>query len=168
MCVACSLRIYDGYGSAVMPATTLAPVPDVDGRRWCRHCDKTLPVALFPSGRRRYICRKHVWERVTKLSTQLSMQDPQRSRLWLLWKRCWTDARTVFKQTRVGIVQGDIEALLRGVQGDGVSVMPADPTRVLCTKNAVLVQTPKRPQLVRAWRAGGAEGYALELAACVS
>jgi len=97
--------------------------------------------------------------------------------LWLLWKRCWTDARQTFEQTRVGIVQGDIEALLHGVQGDvdvvqgdldGVSVMPAYPTTVLCAENAVLVQTQKRPQLVRAWRAGGAEGYALELAACVS
>ena len=127
---------------------------------------------VVPARLRWYICRKHDWERVTKLSKQLCMQDPHRSRLWLLWKCCWTDARTVFKQTRVEIVQGDIEALLRGVQGDvdgdldGVSVMPADPTRVLCTENAVLVQTPKRPQLVRAWRAGGAEGYALELAAC--
>jgi len=161
-------------GSAEMPATTLAPVPDLDGRRWCRHCSTTLPLASFPSGRRRYICRKHVWERVTKLSKQLCMQDPHRSRLWLLWKRCWTDARTVFKQTRVGIVQGDIDALLRGRDGrdgrdgslDDVLIMPADPTRVLCTENAVVVQTLNRPQLVRAWRAGGAERYALELAAC--
>jgi len=105
---------------------------------------------------------------VTKPSKTRCLQDPRKNRLWLLWKRCWTDARTVFKQARVGIVQGDIDALLRDVNGDGVSVMPADPTRVLCTENAVLVQTPERPQLVRAWRAGGAEGYALELAACVS
>jgi hypothetical protein len=152
-----------------MPAAaTLPPVPDLDGRRWCRHCSATLPLASFPAGRRRYICRKHVWQCVTKPSKTRCLQDPRKNRLWLLWKRCWTDARTVFKQARVGIVQGDIDALLRDVNGDGVSVMPADPTRVLCTENAVLVQTPERPQLVRAWRAGGAEGYALELAACVS
>mmetsp|Transcript_98635 Transcript_98635/g.159002 ORF Transcript_98635/g.159002 Transcript_98635/m.159002 type:complete len:85 (-) Transcript_98635:211-465(-) len=83
------------------------------------------------------------------------MQDPQRSRRWLLWKRCWTDARQTFKQTRVGIVQGDIDALLRDLELDAgdldrVSILPVDPTRVLCKDNAVVVQTAARKQMVRA------------------
>ena len=101
-----------------MPATTLAPVPDLDGRRWCRHCDKTLPVALFPSGRRRYVCRKHVWQCVTKPSKIKSLQHGDKRRLGLLWRCCWTDARQTFKQARVGIVQGDIDALLQDLELD--------------------------------------------------
>jgi len=65
----------------------------------------------------------------------------------------------------VGIVQGDIDALLRDLELDAgdldrVSILPVDPTRVLCT---VVVQTAARKQLVRACREGGADRYALEL-----
>ena len=159
-----------------MPAAALAPVPDLDGRRWCRHCSATLPLASFPAGRRRYICRKHVWQCVTKPSKTRCLQDPRKNRLWLLWKRCWTDARTVFKQARVGIVQGDIDALLQDLDleldaGGGpdrlldqLSILPVDPTRLLCRANAVVVEKAARKQLVQACREGGAERYALELA----
>jgi len=157
-----------------MPA--LAPVPDLDDRRWCRHCSATLPLASFLAGRRRYISRKHVWQCVTKPSKTKCLQDPRKKRLWLLWKRCWTDARTVFKQTRVGIVQGDIDALLQDLDleidaGGGpdrlldqISILTVDPTRLLCRANAVVVEKAARKQLVQACREGGAERYTLELA----
>jgi hypothetical protein len=91
----------------------------------------------------------------------------------MLWKRCWTDAKTVFKQSRVMIVQSDIDALLEdlelGVDGndllDNIAILPVDPTRLLCTDNARIVDKPARRQLVQACREGGAERYALELAA---
>ena len=65
------------------------------------------------------------------------------------------------------IVQGDIDALLRDLELDAgdlhrVSILPVDPTRVLCT---VVVQTAARKQLVRACQVGGADRYALELSA---
>jgi hypothetical protein len=157
-----------------MPAVAhkLPPVPDLDGRRFCRHCDTTLPLASFPSGRRRYICRKHVWQCITKPSKLKGMHDARKKRLWMLWKRCWTDAKTVFKQSRVMIVQSDIDALLEdlelGVDGndllDNIAILPVDPTRLLCTDNARIVDKPARRQLVQACREGGAERYALELA----
>ena len=96
------------------------------------------------------------------------------NRLWLLWKRCWTDARTVFQQARVGIVQGDIDALLQDPELDAgggpdrlldqLSILPVDPTRLLCRANAVVVEKAARKQLVQACHEGGAERYALELA----
>lgn len=157
-----------------MPAVAhkLPPVPDLDGRRFCRHCDTTLPLASFPSGRRRYICRKHVWQCITKPSKLKGMHDARKKRLWMLWKRCWTDAKTVFKQSRVMIVQSDIDALLEdlelGVDGndllDNIAILPVDPTRLLCTDNARIVDKLARRQLVQACREGGAERYALELA----
>jgi len=149
-----------------MSAAVLPPVPDLDGRRFCRQCNTTLPLALFPSGRRRYICRKHVWQCVTKPLKSRCVQDGDKRRLWLLWKCCWTE------QTRVGIVQGDIDALLRDLELDAgdplldrVSILPVDPTRVLCKENAVVVQTAARKHLVQACQEGGADRYALELSA---
>ena len=68
----------------------------------------------------------------------------------------------------MGIVQGDIDALLRDAGDenlDRVSILPVDPTRVLCKANAMVVQTAARKQLVQACRAGGADRYALALSA---
>jgi len=153
-------------------AATLPPVPDLDGRRFCRYCNTTLPLASFPSGRRRYVCRKHVWQCITKPSKTRCLQDGNKKRLWVLWKRCWADARQTFGQTRVGIVQGDIDALLQDLELDAgdplldrISIIPVDPTRLLCKENAVVVETAARKQLVQACREGGADRYAFELSA---
>jgi len=147
-------------------AHTLPPVPDLDGRRFCRHCNTTLPLASFPSGRRRYICRKHVWQCVTKPSKLKCMHDARKKRLWMLWKRCWTDAKTVFKQSRVMIVQSDIDALLGDLHDrrvDQISILPVDPTRLLCRENAMIVDKLARRRLVQACREGGVQRYAGEL-----
>lgn len=147
-------------------AHTLPPVPDLDGRRFCRHCNATLPLASFPSGRRRYICRKHVWQCVTKPSKLKCVHDARKKRLWMLWKRCWTDAKTVFKQSRVMIVQSDIDALLGDLHDrrvDQISILPVDPTRLLCRENAMIVDKLARRRLVQACREGGVQRYAGEL-----
>ena len=147
-------------------AHTLPPVPDLDGRRFCRHCNTTLPLASFPSGRRRYICRKHVWQCVTKPSKLKCMHDARKKRLWMLWKRCWTDAKTVFKQSRVMIVQSDIDALLGDLHDrrvDQISILPVDPTRLLCKENLMIVDKLARRRLVQACREGGVQRYAGEL-----
>ena len=152
-------------------AHTLPPVPDLDGRRFCRHCNATLPLASFPSGRRRYICRKHVWQCITKPSKLKCMHDARKKRLWILWKQCWNDAKTVFKQSRVMIMQRDIDTLLEDLELDAdqnlddISVVPLDPTKVLCKDNAQIVEKLARRQLVQACREGGMEQYTLELSA---
>ena len=112
----CLLALYRTANPKMPAAATLPPVPDLDGRRWCCHCSATLPLASFPAGRRRYICHKHVWQYITKPSKTRCLQDRSKKRLWLLWKRCWTDARLTFGQTHVGIVQGDIDALLQDLE----------------------------------------------------
>lgn len=56
----------------------LAPVPDLDNRRFCRACATTLPVGAFPPGKRRYLCKRHVWLRVKKPSKERALGDPLR------------------------------------------------------------------------------------------
>jgi len=84
----------------------------------------------------------------------------------MLWKRCWTDAKTVFKQSRVMIVQSDIDALLGDLHDrrvDQISILPVDPTRLLCRENAMIVDKLARRRLVQACREGGVQRYAGEL-----
>ena len=69
------------------------------------------------------------------------------------------------------IVQRDIDALLKDLELgadqtlDDISVVPVDPTKVLCKDNARIVEKLARRQLVQACREGGTERYALELSA---
>ncbi len=73
--------------------------PDVDGRRFCRHCDKRLPVSAFPAGTRRYVCKAHLYELV-KLPAKLRADaDDNRSALGKLWARC----RSICMQSRQAV-----------------------------------------------------------------
>lgn len=151
-----------------MSAGSPVRVPDVDGHRFCRYCNDSLPVAMFPSGRRRYICRKHIWLCITKPSKVRTMQDTRKKLLWLLWKRSWTDAKSVFSQDKVCIVQADIAAVVArlpaSTDAGKMCVVPADPAAPLSKDNVELVHKTARRQLVHAFRDGGAAQYARDLA----
>jgi len=99
----------------------LPPVPDRDNLRFCRACQATLPVAAFPSGKRRYLCRRHTWERNKQPSKQRALADPQRKCLWIIWKRCWTDAKKAFGHTRIALQQRDIAQVLSGLDAGGAT-----------------------------------------------
>ena len=96
------------------------PVPDLDNRRFCRACEAALPVELFPPGKRRYLCRRHTWLRVKRPSKERALADPRKKLLWVLWRRCWNDARTVFGQPRIALRQCDIAQVLSGLDFGGV------------------------------------------------
>ena len=91
----------------------LPPVPDLDNRRFCRACGCTRPLSAFPSGKRRFLCKNHIWQRVQQPSKQRAMaKDSHKRKLWTLWKKCWTDAKRTFKHERILLLQRDIEETL--------------------------------------------------------
>ena len=93
--------------------TKLPPVPDLDNRRYCRACECTLPLAAFPSGTRRFLCKRHIWERVQQPSKRRALaNNKHKKQLWTMWKKCWTDARKTFKRGRILLLQRDIEQTL--------------------------------------------------------
>ena len=170
----------------------LAPVPDLDNRRFCRACATTLPVGAFPPGKRRYLCRRHVWLRVKKPSKERALADPLRRLVDRLWKRGWDDARTVFGHPRVALLQGDIAKVLSGLDFEGlgeggssgggnrefcggsldkadsraapaIALLPENPAQPLSRENLVLVGLDVRRDMLRAYREGGAERYGEEL-----
>ena len=105
----------------------LPPVPDLDNRRFCRACGCTRPLSAFPSGPRRFLCKKHIWQRIQQPSKRRAMANNSHKRkLWTLWKKCWTDAKRTFKHERILLLQRDIEETLAQLEessnnGQGVS-----------------------------------------------
>ena len=91
--------------------TKLPPVPDLDNRRYCRACQCTLPLSAFPSGTRRFLCKRHIWQRIQQPSKRRANNSHKR-KLWRLWKKCWTDAKKTFKHDRILLLQRDIQETL--------------------------------------------------------
>ena len=92
--------------------TKLPPVPDLDNRRYCRACQCTLPLSAFPSGTRRFLCKRHIWQRIQQPSKRRGMANNSKRKLWTLWKKCWTDAKKTFKHDRILLLQRDIQETL--------------------------------------------------------
>jgi hypothetical protein len=135
--------------------------PDVDDRRFCRHCKKLLPITSFPKGVRRYVCSRHLYELV-KLPAKLRVEaDDKRCVIHKLWVRCRTDSKA-FGQTRIKLTQSEIADIL---QADGkaidlaFAIVPTDASRVLSRKNAVVVVNEARLNLLSAHRTGGERMY---------
>lgn len=93
------------------------------------------------------------------------LNTDNKRRLWVIWKRCWADAKTLFRQVRVGLTQSDIDTLLTALapgvdSGDQkMCVVPRDPTLVLSLENAVIVDMPERRVLLQAVRDDGITAY---------
>lgn len=149
------------------PAHKLPPVPDFNNQRFCRACRAHLHIDAFPPGKRRYICRTHNWQLVKKPSMDRARADPQRKSLWVMWKRCWTDAKRTFKQPRIALQQRDIANALAKPGTAPASqdptlkyaVVPADPTQIVNPNNLVIVHSDFRKDLLRTYRESGVASY---------
>jgi hypothetical protein len=143
------------------------PVPDSDGRRYCRHCRELRPLSAFPAGPRRYICKAHLYERV-KLPAKLRVQaDDTRRVLSQNWARCSTDVRAL-GQTRIQLAQREIAGVFEhtGFRIDLVfAIVPADASRMLSRDNVAVVANEVRRDLIWAHRLDGGRMYLAALAA---
>ena len=162
----------------------LSPVPDLDNRRFCRACQCTLPVSAFPSGTRRYLCKRHIWERIQQPSKRRTLAtNSHKKLLWMLWKLCWSDAKRTFKHERILLLQRDIEQTLAQIEESSqdsvspepaaakipaaskwhIALMPANPEHKLSRNNVVVVDKTTRRVLLQAFRQGGVAKYIAEL-----
>ena len=153
------------------PYSKLPPVPDLDNRRFCRACEAMLPIEAFPRGKRRYLCKRHMWLRVKKPSKERARADPHKKLLSVLWKRCWNDAKTAFGHSHIALLQRDIAAVLAGFdfgkdvnsETGAIALLPADPAQLLSRENHIVVENAARRELLRVYQRGGAEKYAAAL-----
>ena len=157
-------------------------IPDLNGHRYCRYCRALRPLSAFPSGKRRYICRRHVWQCIKKVHQTRVLADAHRKMLFKQWQRCYVDAKT-FQHARIDVTQEDLGKLLKETllkrtacaaqaidgldTGLCVAVMPRDPRHTLCCDNAVVVSNEARRVLLRVHRRRGAEAYVMALARCI-
>ena len=146
-------------------AASLPLVPDLDGRRYCKVCEASLPLAAFPAGKRRYLCRRHALERHKHPARRRVMSDALRRRADLVRKRCCADAKRVFGQPRVALLLCDVQDILRPLGADSSSarLVPADPSRPLAWGNVESVEARARHELLRAMQQGGAPQYCAAL-----
>lgn len=138
--------------------TRLTPVPDLDGRRYCRVCKDFLPLTAFPRGQRRFTCRAHLWQRIGKRAQQKLSDKPRKKLLARMWMQLWKDRR-VFGQTVVALKQADINALLEAFLGSSadqplgdLTVLPRDPSVPVSSGNAVLVMKQARRELLAGFK----------------
>jgi len=84
------------YSRSVMSTieTRVAPrIPDPDGKRYCTACKAWLPVKNFPTGKRRYSCKLHRWERFGKSAKAKHMANAENKLLNTLWLKAYSDSK---------------------------------------------------------------------------
>jgi hypothetical protein len=68
-------------------------VPDPEKGRYCTTCKDWLPVENFPSGKRRYCCKMHRWERFGKQAKRKHMANTENKMLFALWIKAYSDSK---------------------------------------------------------------------------
>ena len=137
----------------------MTPIPDPDGKRFCRQCTAHLPLSQFHRGARRYECKKHALERAKGYRVKQREQCPNSSTkvvLQRIWHALYDDTkRAVFGQThkRVGMTQADVFKLFlaSSVKPDlQWRVVPIEPEKACSLENAKIVERDIRRELVAA------------------
>ena len=152
---------------------------DANGLRFCRACCKHIPTSHFPAGQRRFLCKRHIWEKIGKAAKARLRSDPLKRELARLWSLCYND-RGLFCQTRVAITQTDIARLLVNMaqpassctttkelsaqyvvpsERRNLAVVPIRPQELLSKTNAVLVQQEDRGRLLGAAKERDFDAY---------
>ena len=171
-------------------------VPDPREGRYCKLCKDWLPVENFPSGKRRYICNLHRWERFGRLAKRRHFANSENKIVFGYWLKIYSDAKwfkSVWEATptkpgsstiamRVNIYQKEIKLLLQCMVdsfdikssichtyrdladlGKRTAIIPISPTQIVSLKNAALVPSTLKRQLLRVFRQDGIEAYKTQL-----
>jgi hypothetical protein len=164
-------------------------VPDPQQGRYCKVCKSWVPVKNFPSGKRRYSCNLHRWQKSGKMAKRKHMATGQNKLLYGLWIKIYSDSKLftpVWKNTpskpgssnpamRVNISHGDISHLLIHMVetfkitsttchdlvelSKRSAIVPISPTEPVSLENAALVPSVVKRKLLKAFRSGGIAGY---------
>ena len=118
--------------------------------RYCRKCQKSLPLHQFAPGEVRYFCSEHLRE----ILRWYRQGDQSRRAVSNLRVKCWTDKAT-FGQAHVDLSCQDIRDMMTPDQIESFSqyaIVPKDPTQTLSATNALLITANCRKYLVASWK----------------
>jgi hypothetical protein len=163
-------------------------VPDPEQGRYCKSCKIWRPVTTFPSGKRRYCCNLHRWEKSGKLAKRKHMAIGENRLLFGLWIKVYSDSKlfnTVWENTHtrpgsstamlVNISHEEIKQLLVSMVNTfnvtstmchdivelskRTAIVPISPTELVSLGNAALVPSAVKRKLFKAFRSESIEGY---------
>ena len=144
--------------------------PDHLGLRFCKNCNRFVPIQNFATGTRRFQCKRHAYIAVGRHSKAKMMAKPQKRALNKVWIQAYLDAKRQFNQKRIDIKQAEIDKFVRAnvdIEMDtksfyenlAISIVPVDPTQILSVLNVALVTTRTRRLLMQQLRRFGIEQY---------
>ena len=138
------------------------PPPEVDPNgRYCRKCDKILCVTAFPSGQRRFVCKRHAWNDKGKVAKEKILKaNPWKKEVARLYSLCYNDCK-FFNQHKIELTQTEIAKLFVGqsthdepardftaITALGFAVLPLRPGEILSKRNVALVSRADRGRLL--------------------
>jgi hypothetical protein len=155
----------------VAKLSKLPAVPDYNGVRFCKACNKFLPICEFPNGQKRYTCKTHLWLRVGSKAAKRLLANPRKKLLTHMWTQCYKDLRRLARCLGLDaldksqmLTQADIGSMLdasadlerEGSQlPDPMAVLPVNLMEPLSTTNAALVTKDERQRLFDKLRSVG-------------
>ncbi len=120
------------------------------GMRFCRTCNKLIPLDQFARGKRRYQCITHF----RKIRSGLAVGTSDRRMYNSIRSRAYQDMR-LFGQTSMGLGVKQIRELLTPAQMADFSaycIIPKDPAVPMARENAVAVTNAQRRYVVGTWK----------------
>lgn len=123
---------------------------NVEGMRYCRKCEKLLPLDKFKLGQRRFMCKLHIRERV-KMYTR---GDRDRNAVFTIKQRAWVDMH-YFKQARLNMTPKELISILTDEHKDHPlhwALMPVDPEQPISLENSIIIPILHRRMLMLLWR----------------
>ena len=129
--------------------------------RFCCECQKHLPIAEFPKGPKRFVCKTHVAAQKTAKSREGRANVPGRIFAERTWKRCWRDGRR-FVGTKMDLTVNEILQIWHkadSVAQQNLILLPIDPSVNMNKDNALIVDKKKRASLLKSLSKNGVEKY---------
>ena len=137
------------------------PEETTDVVRFCSECQEHLPIAEFPKGQKRFVCKTHWAMRKTAKSREDRANVPGRIFAERTWSRCWRDGRR-FVGTKMDLTVNDILQIWQEadpVAQQNLILLPIDPSVNMNKDNAVIVDKKKRSSLLKSLSKNGIEKY---------
>ena len=130
----------------------LPKLPDLNGMRYCRMCNKLLPLSHFPNGQRRFICKPHLWRRIGQKSRKVRHANLLKQTLDYLYTQCWKDSK--FFGTVLSLNLKDLEDLLHKIRErseigiDQIAIVPKQTSMTFSKENATVIYKSDRQMLI--------------------
>ena len=131
--------------------------------RFCCECKDHLPVADFPKGQRRFLCKKHFAMKNAAKVRQNEENIPCKARSEKVWKICYRDSQNV-TNAKMTLTKKQILHLLLEIdplsQHDYVC-LPKNPFIVTSKDNVVVLAKSHRETLLNLISEGNMQAYAI-------